>query len=121
MCKGKTQTESIAIGQATIQFKLNTGADANIIPYKALTTLAKHEKQWAIKIQLHSTNSTLVDIGDGKIRPKGVFHLDCMVARRWRGPTSIIAFYVLNQGFPKEGSGAHGVSPKRVAGRSAPL
>ena len=88
-------TENIAIGQATIRFKLDTGADANIIPYKALATLNKQDKQRAIKTPLRPTNNLLVGIGDGKIRPRGVVHLDCTVARRQSGPTTI-AFYVID-------------------------
>lgn len=59
--------ENTTIG---IKFKLDTGAEANVISYTALRSVMELRKEKAIKTPLQPTTSVLVGIGDGKDQTK---------------------------------------------------
>ncbi|KAG8183324.1 hypothetical protein JTE90_023973 [Oedothorax gibbosus] len=54
----------------TVTFKLDIGAEANILPLNAICGLES-------KIQLEKTNTVLVSYGNFKIKPLGVVMLEC--------------------------------------------
>ena len=77
--EGSQWQEDIDVGQMSIRFKLDTGANANVIPYQTYLRVQKSDGNKGTVALISSTRSILTGIGNGKIRPRGL----SFTARWW--------------------------------------
>lgn len=84
--KGSKWFETASIRGVAIRFKLDTGADANVLPMCIL-------KQLPGPIQLHPTTTVLVAFGGARLPSNGVASLQCKTARH----TANIEFHVARE------------------------
>jgi RNase H-like domain found in reverse transcriptase/Reverse transcriptase (RNA-dependent DNA polymerase)/Integrase zinc binding domain len=68
---GPTWTADLLVAEKLLTFKLDTGAEANILPYRYFKTLENVGP-------LHKTKIKLVAFGNSIIVPNGVISLDCV-------------------------------------------
>ncbi|KAK7879228.1 hypothetical protein WMY93_033987 [Mugilogobius chulae] len=83
----------IQAGYMSVKFKLDTGAETNVLPqtvYKSLKRKARREKR--IDLQLKPTKTVLVAYGGVKLKPEGTILLECSTAKI---KTNLL-FYVSN-------------------------
>ena len=66
--EGSQWQEDIDVGQTSIRFKLDTGANANVIPYQTYLRVQKADGNKGTVAPISSTRSILTGIGNGKIR-----------------------------------------------------
>ena len=81
-------TERLDLGCTQVDFKLDTGAHANVLPFQVYNVL---------KTRMHPTNKILTGIGQGKITPRGTTLVECSVSRRQLADKKRLTFYVTDQ------------------------
>ena len=85
------------MGQTSIRFKLDTGANANVIPYQTYLRVPKSDGNKGTVAPISSTRSILTGIGNGKIRPRGLTQLHCTVVAREGQSRKSMLFYVTDE------------------------
>lgn len=75
-----------SIKGVAVKFKLDTGAEANVLPLSIV-------QQMPGPIQLHSTSTVLVAFGGARLTPKGIVSLECRTAKA----AATLQFYVSSQ------------------------
>ena len=74
----------VSINGAPIRFKLDTGAEANVLPLNVYSSLK-------ISISLKTTNVVLSSYGNFKVKPKGRVELRCAI----NGRSEMLPFFVV--------------------------
>ena len=101
------RTEKLSLGPTTMKLKLDTGARANVLPYRSYRRILRTTGgSRAIKKPLTSTKRVLVGIGGGKIRPRGITTIECTVKSRRIQATNCLSFYVTDEDIAILGSRA---------------
>ena len=100
-------TEKLSLRPTTINFKLDTGAKANVLPYRSYQRILRTTGgSKAIKKPLTPTKRVLVGIGGGKTRPRGITTIKCTVKSRQIQATNCLSFYVTDENIAVVGSQA---------------
>ena len=80
-------TERLDLERAQIDFKLDTGAQANVLPFKVYRVL---------KTKLQPTSKIPTGIGGGQIIPRGTTQVSCLVSRKKGSCRNRLTFYVID-------------------------
>ena len=85
--KGTVWHETATISGVAINFKLDTGADANVLPMHVY-------RQLPGPIQWRSTETVLIAFGGARLPAEGVASLECRTSKR----EAVLNFHVSSRG-----------------------
>ena len=78
----KSWFSSITVNNTLVQFKLDTGAEANVLPFQVFKSMVRKARRGKrMKLSLKPTETMLTAYGGARLKPEGMLILTCSTAR----------------------------------------
>ena len=80
--RDKSWFSSIKVDNMPVEFKLDTGAEANVLPLKVFNSMArKTRREKSGKFSLKPTKTVLIAYGGARLEPEGTLTLTCSTSK----------------------------------------